>query len=146
MVMEWAPGGTLANLLSSTDGPLYWADPILRLASDVARGMVYLHTREYVDDVDGQLKRSIIHRDLKPANILLTEYNSGKLADFGSSKAQFSDDSAVLHTAVGTPMFVAPEVMRGEKYTELVDVYSFGVLLATMAVPEGKIAAFFHEW
>ena len=109
MVMEWAPGGTLANLLSSTDGPLYWADPILRLASDVARGMVYLHTREYVDDVDGQLKRSIIHRDLKPENILMVDNGYIKLADFGFVKRLHNWERT--YTFCGTPEYMAPEII-----------------------------------
>jgi len=47
---------------------LRWGEPLLRLASDVSRGMAYLHGREYLDETDqNKLKRCILHRDLKVA-------------------------------------------------------------------------------
>ena len=45
--------------------PLEWKEPLLGLAQDVARGMAYLHGREYLDEADGTRKRGVIHRDLK---------------------------------------------------------------------------------
>jgi hypothetical protein len=54
------------NLLQVLD--LRWGEPLLRLASDVSRGMAYLHGREYLDETDqNKMKRCILHRDLKVA-------------------------------------------------------------------------------
>ena len=90
---------------------------------------------QYVDEADGSLKRCVLHRDLKPDNVLVTEFNRGKIADFGTSRAKAASDDAIM-TAVGTPLFAAPELMRGERYDEKVDVYSFGLTVADMADEE----------
>ncbi len=64
--MQWVPKGTLGDLLVKNSAlSLNWTDPLLRLATDVARGGAYLHAREYFDEQDGTRKRCIIHRDLK---------------------------------------------------------------------------------
>ena len=68
MVLELAPGGTLDSYLSIDRGEteaLRWTEPLLGLAADVARGMTYLHGREYFDEVSGTAKSCIVHRDLK---------------------------------------------------------------------------------
>ena len=138
MVLEWASNGSLGDLLQ---GPgLHWGTPLLRLATDVARGMQYLHSREWFDARDGSKKHCILHRDLKPDNCLVGDYSTVKIADFGTSQAK----NVVTMTAVGTPLFAAPELFRGEAYDESVDVYSFGVLLLNMAV-ELPIADFIGE-
>ena len=51
----------------------------------------------------------MLHRDLKPDNVLVTEFNRGKIADFGTSRAKAASDDAIM-TAVGTPLFAAPEL------------------------------------
>ena len=109
------------------------------MATDIARGMVYLHAREYYDDDTGRLQRCImhrcatlsllepdissssllgrgrshapprLHRDLKPENVLVTEFMSGKISDFGTSRTKDARD-AEMTASVGTPVFVAPEV------------------------------------
>ena len=75
----------------------------------------------------------IIHRDLKPANILCFEGENGriilKIADFGISKFQDQDKSADHTVGQGTKKFQAPEVVRGQKYSKAVDVWSLGVVL-----------------
>jgi serine/threonine protein kinase len=95
---------------------LRWDDPLLRLAMDLARGMVYLHGREYIDERDGERKECILHRDLKPDNALVTEFTALKITDFGTSRAKAASD--VRMTGVGTPLFCAPEVTRGDIYDE----------------------------
>ncbi|EPS58774.1 hypothetical protein M569_16039, partial [Genlisea aurea] len=71
----------------------------------------------------------VAHRDIKPDNILFDSRGNLKLADFGSSEAfGVSEMSGV----VGTPYYVAPEVLRGRDYTEKVDVWSAGVILYIM--------------
>jgi len=136
MLLEFVPNGSLGDMLERKEGPLLlWSDPLLALACDVAQGMAYLHGREYFDEESGEMKRCILHRDLKPDNCLVTEFNRGKLADFGTSRAKTVEAEFTM-TAVGTPMFAAPELMRGENYDEKIDVYSFGMTLACMGDEE----------
>jgi len=80
----------------------------------IVEGMIYLHNLK------------IIHRDLKPGNILVTETNDTKIADFGISK--ISDGTATM-TRIGTPTYMAPEILLALKYGENVDIYSFGMIL-----------------
>ena len=109
----------------------------LDLANQICSGMRYLHSQ------------GIIHRDLKPDNVLLRpaagggggegEGGSGwaaKICDFGISKrvGAGADALSATHTrAAGTPLYMAPEVMKGAKgdsrYSGKADVYSFGVVL-----------------
>lgn len=132
LVLEHVSRGALEDFLTETSS-LVWADPLFKLAMDTARGMAYLHGREYWDELKGQSLRGIVHRDLKPDNVLVTEFISAKVSDFGTSRAKESN-SEVTMTFVGTPLFCAPEVARGENYDERVDVYSFGLVLLAMAV------------
>ena len=69
---------------------------------------------------------------MQPDNVLVTEFLRAKLSDFGTSRAQGVDSDDVAMTAVGTPLFCAPEILRGEAYDASADVYSFGLLLLAM--------------
>ena len=77
-----------------------------------------------LQDLHGR-KDPIVHRDIKPANILLQCRDPLyiKLADFGLSRAQVD-----LTTMCGSPVYLAPEVWRGKKYTPVVDIWSLGVV------------------
>jgi len=116
LVLEWVPRGSLADLLEDKALDLHWGEPLLRLAMDVARGMIYLHGRQYFDERNHEHKQCILHRDLKPDNALVTDYTSLKITDFGTSRAKAAND--VTMTGVGTPLFCAPEVSRDEPYDE----------------------------
>lgn len=60
----------------------------------------------------------------------MTDLFTAKISDFGLSKAlRQNDDTAAAMSSVGTPLYAAPEVMRGDKYDESVDVYSYGLML-----------------
>lgn len=69
---------------------------------------------------------NVIHRDIKPENIMLTESNSVRLIDFGLSKISMS--KIPLHEIVGTPYYMAPEVLDAN-YNEKADIWSLGCLL-----------------
>ena len=74
--------------------------------------------------------RKIIHRDLKPSNILIVDDGTIKIGDFSVSKLMSIEEQSSMTGGIGTPNFMAPEILNEEKnYSEKVDVYSFGVLL-----------------
>ncbi|CAN4091129.1 unnamed protein product [Withania somnifera] len=72
----------------------------------------------------------VSHRDIKPDNILFNDWNDLKLADFGS--AQCFRSGELMTGVVGTPYYVAPEVLAGKNYNEKVDIWSAGVILYIM--------------
>ncbi|XP_047319415.1 phosphoenolpyruvate carboxylase kinase 1-like [Impatiens glandulifera] len=75
-------------------------------------------------------RKGIAHRDIKPDNILFDDRNTLKLADFGS--AVCFREGEKMTGVVGTPYYVAPEVLTGRNYCEKVDVWSAGVILYIM--------------
>ena len=83
----------------------------------IARGMMYLH------------KNYIIHRDLKPGNILLDDDFNPHITDFGLSKVHVTGRSQNQTQALGTSIYMAPEVIEGTGYNWKADVYSFGILM-----------------
>lgn len=90
----------------------------LSIVKGIASGMHFLHDH------------GICHRDLKSANVLFNRHLDVKLCDFAFSKfKQQASMSARFETSVGTPAWMAPEVLRGDEYTLLADVYSFGVIV-----------------
>eukprot|EP01006_Ploeotia_vitrea_P054087 TRINITY_DN67848_c7_g3_i1.p1 TRINITY_DN67848_c7_g3~~TRINITY_DN67848_c7_g3_i1.p1 ORF type:complete len:502 (-),score=3.39 TRINITY_DN67848_c7_g3_i1:477-1982(-) len=116
IITELMAGGNLYNLLH-TSQPLPWKLR-MRWSRDIARGMNYLHT----------LSPPVVHRDLKSLNILVNDYYMIKLCDFGMSRTK---QHTVIQTKEkgGSPLWMAPECLRGDAFTEKSDVYSYGVVL-----------------
>lgn len=76
--------------------------------------------------------KKIVHRDLKPENLLYSSPSDDaqiKVTDFGLAKATSKDKVIKMHTACGTPGYVAPEVLRSRPYGPAVDMWSLGVIL-----------------
>ncbi|KAL3502928.1 hypothetical protein ACH5RR_037377 [Cinchona calisaya] len=118
LVYEYMPNGTLASFLFCNPRPSW--DVRTSIAIGIARGLVYLHE---------ECTSQIIHCDIKPQNILLDDYFSARISDFGLAKLLLINQSQTLTNIRGTKGYVAPEWFRNSQITAKVDVYSFGVLL-----------------
>uniref|UniRef100_A0A7S1YKR7 non-specific serine/threonine protein kinase n=1 Tax=Sexangularia sp. CB-2014 TaxID=1486929 RepID=A0A7S1YKR7_9EUKA len=119
-VMELVDGGSLTDLLDVFEDMPMKEPLIARVSQDVAAALSYVHDK-------GQ-----IHRDIKSDNILVGRSGVVKLADFGYA-AQLSEAGQKRNTIVGTPYWMAPELIRGSNYDFKVDVWSLGIMLMEMA-------------
>lgn len=112
---------------------------VLQIAKDFADALKYLHR-----DIDDN--GMIIHRDLKPENLGLTTDGSLKLFDFGLCRCvrkRTLDNQVYQMTGnTGSLRFMAPEVVLGQPYTEKVDVYSFAVVIWSIARNEEPFTGF----
>jgi serine/threonine protein kinase len=91
---------------------------LLPMLRDTVAALAYLHTRP----------SPILHRDLKPPNVLCDSRRHCKLADFGTACA-LSTPAARVNDCIGTALYMAPEVERGDSYSLPSDVFSFGAML-----------------
>ncbi|KAF3685854.1 Phosphoenolpyruvate carboxylase kinase 1 [Capsicum annuum] len=117
MVMDYCPNSDLYDLVSAGSLREPQAAKILK---QVASAVHYCH------------HMGVAHRDLKPDNILFDRNGSVKLTDFGSAEWFVGCEGSVMNGVVGTPYYVAPEVLLGKEYNEKVDVWSMGVILYIM--------------
>ncbi|PXF43448.1 putative myosin light chain kinase [Gracilariopsis chorda] len=120
IVMEYVEGGSLRELIRKKK----------RLSEEEARPIVrgLLQAVAYLHSVN------IVHRDIKPENVLMEREDFPKLTDFGL--ATFVNEEKNIHSVVGTPSYVAPEVIRNVPYGPAADVWSCGVLLYFMLAGE----------
>ncbi|KAJ4712678.1 Receptor-like protein kinase [Melia azedarach] len=134
LVYEFMSNGTLSNLLFAIPKPDW--NLRVRISMEIARGLVYLHEECNVP---------IIHCDIKPQNILLDQYFTAKISDFGLSKLLLSDQSKTRTMIRGTRGYVAPEWFKNVPVSAKVDVYSFGVMLLEIICCRRSVEMEFEE-
>jgi len=118
IVMAFVDGGSLRDLVSQ--GPLE-PEYALSIASQVADALHHAH------------QRGIVHRDVKPNNILLSRDGRPLLSDFGIAKA-LHESTGLTRTgmSIGTPEYMAPEQIQGQKVDARTDIYALGIVLYEM--------------
>lgn len=122
IVLEFMEGGELFDIIA--DAGNFSEQQASQVMRDTVKGVQYLHLH------------GIVHRDIKPENVLCKTKSwplNVKIADFGL--ANFTEDGEVRErtkSLIGTPGYVAPELVRGEQYGAAVDMWACGVLLYIM--------------
>ena len=86
---------------------------------------------------------NIIHRDLKPANIFLTSDKVLKIGDFGIAKG-LDKTSALASTQAGTPVYMAPEILGGDKYNSMADMWALGITIFEIITYKKPFHG--HDW
>ncbi|XP_077213609.1 G-type lectin S-receptor-like serine/threonine-protein kinase LECRK4 [Tasmannia lanceolata] len=119
LVYELMKNGSLSSFLFTKDERPSWGHRA-EVAFGVARGLLYLHE---------ECETQIIHCDIKPQNVLLDDYYTAKIADFGLAKLLMKDQTRTSTNVRGTMGYMAPEWLRNAPVTAKVDIYSFGIML-----------------
>ncbi|KAK4154611.1 hypothetical protein C8A00DRAFT_32567 [Chaetomidium leptoderma] len=143
MFMEFCSSGSLANLLEH--GRIEDEQVIMVYALQLLEGLAYLH----------EIK--IAHRDIKPENILLDQHGIIKYVDFGAAKliarqgrtlVQDLTSTKPNNSMTGTPMYMSPEVIKGEVpgHFGAVDIWSLGCVILEMATGRRPWANLDNEW
>ncbi|HVU69060.1 MAG TPA: serine/threonine-protein kinase, partial [Ktedonobacteraceae bacterium] len=126
MVMDYIEGQTLADYLAASVRARSFLSPqeIVSLFYSISSAVDYAH------------QRGLLHRDIKPSNILLDRRHTERnpmgepvLTDFGIVKIQGSAAGTLTSSAMGTPLYIAPEQALGQPLDASSDVYSLGVML-----------------
>jgi serine/threonine-protein kinase len=121
LVMEYLPGRDFAAVIEQ-DGPLSFAR-VARICSQVAASVAEAHAQ------------GVIHRDIKPENVMVMDSSDRpdfvKVLDFGIAKIREDDTGPQTQSGhlIGTPYYMAPEQIRGERYDARVDVYALGAMM-----------------
>ena len=118
IIMEYVQGIDLYDLLELT--PRLPVDIAAVIALQVARALDYAHFR------------GVIHRDIKPANVMISKHGEVKLMDFGIARDDKLSDLTETGTGLGTPSYMSPEQILGDKLDFRSDVFSLGIVLYQM--------------
>ncbi|MDZ4674581.1 MAG: serine/threonine-protein kinase [Gemmatimonadota bacterium] len=115
MIMEYLHGETLEALVLRTGG-LPWRRAA-ELCAMVCEALDHAHDQ------------GVVHRDIKPANIMLTSIGTIKVMDFGIARVAGQSRQTQVGRSIGTPMYMAPEQLRGEEVDGRADLYALGAVL-----------------
>jgi eukaryotic-like serine/threonine-protein kinase len=118
IVMEYVQGIDLYDLLDKCGRLPY--DVATIIAMQTARALDYVHFR------------GIVHRDIKPANIMIARTGGVKVMDFGIARDTSFGDLTEAGTGIGTPAYMSPEQVLGDKLDPRSDIFSLGVVLFQM--------------
>eukprot|EP00792_Barthelona_sp_PAP020_P005753 TRINITY_DN2786_c0_g2_i1.p1 TRINITY_DN2786_c0_g2~~TRINITY_DN2786_c0_g2_i1.p1 ORF type:complete len:431 (+),score=117.31 TRINITY_DN2786_c0_g2_i1:47-1339(+) len=118
IVIEYMSGGSLTQLLQCCG--ILTEEEMAYVTKQIVHALNFLHTSYRV------------HRDIKSDNILLSGNGICKLGDFGFA-TQLTVEKSARYSTVGTPYWMAPELIRGQRYDSKVDIWSLGILLYEMA-------------
>lgn len=113
-IYEYCNGGTLESYISHSKGPLPEKE-ILMIFKQMLLAFQEMRSKK------------IVHRDIKPSNILFHN-NIIKIADFGFCKV-LENEIDLMETMVGSPLYMAPEILKGKPYGPNADIWSFGVVI-----------------
>ena len=116
LAMELVQGGSFSQRLADPAG--FSIRDRVRVVAEVAEALAHAH------------ERGVLHRDIKPANILLSPSLSAKVTDFGIGKL-LTGDTELTSTGqmVGSPAYMSPEQIKGDKLDARTDIFSLGVVL-----------------
>ena len=117
LILDYYEKGDLMTYLSNKPLKEMYAKKYLR---QIADGLKYL------------LDNNIMHRDIKPQNILITDTNDLVITDFGFARYIDTSNDIMIQTLCGTPMYMAPEIMKHKKYDIKSDLWSVGIILYQM--------------
>jgi len=122
IVMEFCGAGSLCDLMAICERTLT-EEQIAIVMKQALYGLEYLHSKRK------------IHRDIKSGNILINHDGDCKLADFGVS-AELATTMSKRKTVIGTPYWMAPEVLQSSEYNGKADIWSLGITAIELAVGE----------
>jgi eukaryotic-like serine/threonine-protein kinase len=118
MAMELLEGTEVRELMERGRLPLALA---LDIAADVADGLAFAH------------ERGVIHRDIKPGNVMVVHGRHAKIMDFGIARVRVSDVKTQTGAILGSPKYMSPEQVNGQRADHRSDIFSLGVMTYELA-------------